>query len=91
MKDGSRYTWSECCKMHLRVFRENDAKGRWSTRRQAKLLNCSKTTVWQYITMAEGLEMFPDLEAYKHFDDAWKILEAIKHDIRVVAFNDNSV
>jgi ParB/RepB/Spo0J family partition protein len=74
-------TWQEIAKGEKAIFDLKSKNGKWSERKQAEMLEQSKTQTHRMIEMAEALETMPELGEYSSFDQAYKELKKLEEEL----------
>lgn len=78
------FTWSERALLEKDLFDAQAAENPdWSLRKQADLIDTSKTQIGKRIQLAEAIELIPELGLCETQDEAWKLFKRLEEDIVV--------
>lgn len=78
--------WKEQINLQKRIFELKKSQDpNWSKRKQAMLLDSSKSEVSRQIELAEAIDYLPQLTEYKTQKQAYKALKKIQEDVAVHA------
>lgn len=78
--------WQETIDLQKRIFELNKAQDpNWSRRKQAMLLDTSRSQVNRQMELADAVDLIPELREYKTEDQAYKALKKLEEQVAVAA------